>query len=336
MNSDQLQLTADHSMGLPVQLREMLPGDSRPQIHSEALRVLLPAPKSPMEALEVFHYEVLLALDTVTTRNRHWAKFLAFLGVINMVLEIPLNPSILLRFTQFLENIQATKDYISTVVHRCLQLHLLAHDSLSVHMLELVRLQIARYTLMNPPQKALPVLEAMFNRITLGRLWLIALFWLNTGLRQSGILSIPAGQFPTQAASRLLVGPFVNFFTIQDKCYNHGHYCPTEVVVKIINSGINVFPVRQTDVDMLCRMMGNGVRSHSFRRAFAISVRCHLARNGFATEASIKGEKLKRINMFGWLESSETFFGYCADYIAYMNVAASISLTTLNFILNGA
>ncbi len=89
------------------------------------------------------------------------------------------------------------------------------------------------------------------------------------------------------------------------------------------------------DIETMLETMGVGLRTHSFRRALALSIRIFLFNRGFLTDKQIRDKKeiLKRINkVFGW--TSEQFFGYVKDFVCYFGVQFLTDQVILDFIVS--
>ena len=309
-------------------------------MRGSTLAMLLPKPRTPAEARRIFRYEVLIQDSTVGTRNAHWAKFINFLLTMDTVL-IPLAPSILLHFTIFLDGIAAIKDYISSVAARMIQLKLFMADPFAATELAMTRASISRYLTLHPANKAPPLTDAMVSRLPSFRLQRMSIFWKNAGLRTSGALSLVAGTFPTTKGAYCLTAPFVEYYCGDDKIHQFLHYFPTGLLKDLLfdkdGRKLDPFlPIRTSDVELIRHVAGQGLRGHSFRRAMAIAIRCDGHRRGLYKAEQYRGEILLRINHIGgWLEGSESFFSYCPDYLAFMNIVISLDSVTLDYIFLG-
>ncbi len=317
-------------MPSPVNLR-LLPGS-----------LVLPEPRNVPEAREAFPYDRLLSVASVQTRNAHWESFLSFLSGLGPQ-ERPLSPSILVLYAEeCLLELQRAADYLCTTKCRGLQLGLFGSSSLELALLDKAQRRAVLAVKAQPHSKAPPVFHDALHNCSFKQILLVSL-WANIGARVSAFKTLTFDCFPPLEVLQNSKADFVKFSYDKSKTNAFKGYVPRKVILRLVEidaarapGAPRLLPVSQFNIDTLLCTLGSHFKSHSFRRALAISIRVYLARVGLETEKEISAAEgiLPRVNkLFGW--KTNMLFEYSRDFKDFMYRSFITEDVIFNYILEG-
>ncbi len=288
----------------------------------------IPIPTDVDSALYFFPLDTTMAIGSIKARISHWTKFVSYLKAIPN-LSLPLHPFIILQFAKDeLGEVTRLKDYISTLICRSKQLNLFV-EAYNISDLISTAQRRAISLLKKDPMKAPPATTRWIHATESARQGALILFWVSTGLRESGLLSLERNSLPIKEELEKLRKEgkvHFEFRVFKDKSDVYSHFMPIDKLLFIYNYletaklPSRFLPFSTMDVSCLLDTLNKKsikATSHSFRRAFAISLRHKLDNLGYNDKA-IKGSVLIRINKYvGWSSESNQFFNYSKDFKQY-------------------
>ncbi len=193
-----------------------------------------------------------------------------------------------------------------------------------------------------PHSKAPPVFHDALHNCSFKQILLVSL-WANIGARVSAFKTLTFDCFPPLEVLQNSKADFVKFSYDKSKTNAFKGYAPRKVILRLVEidaarapGAPRLLPVSQFNIDTLLCTLGSHFKSHSFRRALAISIRVYLARVGLETEKEISAAEgiLPRVNkLFGW--KTNMLFEYSRDFKDFMYRSFITEDVIFNYILEG-